>query len=1019
MAQFADNPHINIEQMSAFRHTFNTRDLLRSRNFLFSSPELQNLSISTPDEWSPQWTPDEFDQEYFRVRRASKGTQEQFWSYTGDGPSLHRGDSDQSGDSDAEHADNESGPSTEMNSPRKYCGDTGCQTGWDSKSCLPASAVSKVPMEVIQDIFSYLHPRDFNAARHSCRSWMLSSLDRSLLTTMLQRGAWWSGAHAELWAHSNGPFSEEWLLSRHLARQCALSSGWTGNGVDKVSPQTTCALVKTAEIDFSELSHGYIGTGQKPAPSLIFAFSICGQYLMVAESSMIYIYTLEGGSISLLTNVVCPRKALAMSMDASEHRFAIAVLLEGRMGMVCDLKISPDICEHAPDVVPGDYVESSSGYRTRTGSSLFLSRLYPLDSRSTSVSQDATHMAVPPAFNTVNVRNSDMNSTLYETSNPEAHNENLINQTWNLHLHYLNHTRRCQRKHKHTLFCNHPGDRLPLENGPHTIYRHLCSEDDPPRSVAICPQRRCVAFGCSSGIELHWIDAQTGQDLQRWFPLSAPSDFLYFLNPRPGVDSARKLRIISSIAHPQDREGIRLRFFPEVSPNILAWDYRAVDRERRWYPGSTNPPHSVSIRGRNASQDYNNSPFSPSSPLSLSSTIPSTDHYRAVPLSDGYHHLFTDPISSALYLGSDAPLGGGVKLLRKIRFIPPATAVPRFFAPELLPPTAYAVGASLETGALVAAAYGSAIVLYNIPADVLLASRAETGRVECGIASCGCHDSTRRRSQGRSSGSDARGSSASAAADAETCQCESSCGSTRSRQPTWREWWDAESTSLLPGPQSPSSFLPSSDSSPRSSSSLLTPPQTPSGDVQPSGLTLPPYPHPSSPSSVAGGSTASSLEPLWPLVLHGTLLGHVDSVVDIAVNESPELTVWAISAKGQAVSWGIQSASKSPSDVDGEQRRFGCTSSASQKGKGRCFDAANGMTRSVIARDGRVVDAALLWNEKEFSVSIGEQPEWWDDELYGDDYEPGYDESDDYEGDDDEAPFPFDLPPTPGSGAAL
>ena len=37
-------------------------------------------------------------------------------------------------------------------------------------------------------------------------------------------------------------------------------------------------------------------------------------------------------------------------------------------------------------------------------------------------------------------------------------------------------------------------------------YKGLCSEDDPPRSIAICPQRRCVAFGCQSGIELHCMD---------------------------------------------------------------------------------------------------------------------------------------------------------------------------------------------------------------------------------------------------------------------------------------------------------------------------------------------------------------------------------------------------------------------------------------------------------------------------------------------------------------------------------
>jgi hypothetical protein len=42
-----------------------------------------------------------------------------------------------------------------------------------------------------------------------------------------------------------------------------------------------------------------------------------------------------------------------------------------------------------------------------------------------------------------------------------------------------------------------------VEQEAKSTYRNICSEEDPPRSVAICPQRRCVAFGCHGGIELH------------------------------------------------------------------------------------------------------------------------------------------------------------------------------------------------------------------------------------------------------------------------------------------------------------------------------------------------------------------------------------------------------------------------------------------------------------------------------------------------------------------------------------
>lgn len=105
----------------------------------------------------------------------------------------------------------------------------------------------------------------------------------------------------------------------------------------------------------------------------------------------------------------------------------------------------------------------------------------------------------------------------------------------------------------------------------------------------------------------------TGQDLNRWFPLTAPSDFLYFLPPRRGIDSAKKLRLISSAVHPKDVSPLARRF--GVGPDSLAfWD--------TWEP--------------RAGQ---------------------SDHFQAVPLSDGYHILFIDPESGGLCLGSDAPLG--------------------------------------------------------------------------------------------------------------------------------------------------------------------------------------------------------------------------------------------------------------------------------------------------------------------------------------------------------------------------
>ena len=57
---------------------------------------------------------------------------------------------------------------------------------------------------------------------------------------------------------------------------------------------------------------------------------------------MIYIYELESNNLHPLTSMVCPRRVLAMSMDASSRKFAIAALLDGRMGLVCDLHFGHD-----------------------------------------------------------------------------------------------------------------------------------------------------------------------------------------------------------------------------------------------------------------------------------------------------------------------------------------------------------------------------------------------------------------------------------------------------------------------------------------------------------------------------------------------------------------------------------------------------------------------------------------------------------------------------------------------------
>ena len=162
------------------------------------------------------------------------------------------------------------------------------------------------------------------------------------------------------------------------------------------------------------------------------------------------------------------------------------------------------------------------------------------------------------------------------------------------------------------------------------------------------------------------MDGLTGQDLNRWFPLATAAGYLYFLPPRRGAESAKKLRLMASGA---------------------------------WEAG-------LEAGARGAVE---------------------SDHFQARPLSDGYHVLFTDPGTGLLCLGSDAPLGGPTKLLRKVVFLgPQGGGVPRL----------YAAGRELRWGVRVAVAYGERLWVFSVPPDVFGAGLfrggcgAENPRVE-------------------------------------------------------------------------------------------------------------------------------------------------------------------------------------------------------------------------------------------------------------------------------------------------
>jgi hypothetical protein len=540
-----------------------------------------------------------------------------------------------------------------------------------------------LPTELLQHIFELLGPKDFNAARHTCRNWMRASLDKSLLVAMLQRGGWWTSTEHDLERNQtstsvSNSTSESWFLSCRLSRECALSGDWSGNGLDT---SASTPIHEVASMEFADLANGHTKPLHGSRGGLVFTTSVCGSFLLVARETLIYVYQLSNTSLLPLTSVTCPRRVLSMSMDVSSGRYAVAALLEGRMGIVCELRLARDSgTDSSVDVHVGsqtcDYraVMRAANVTSRvrqTGTG----RVEDCTSSGTQFSQSTWPQWT--TFSTVEVQANHEAIALQGTDDHRTYDQNWINHTWNLNLRGILPTSSCSINAKAAGTC---AAIIPIETGTSTFYRHLRSEDDPPRSVAICPQRRCVAFGCSAGIELHWIDALTDQSLSRWFPLAAPSDHLYFMSPRPGFESAKKLRLISSAAHPDDRPAIN-RKFSISRPTISSF----------W-----------------ASYGFD----SGSGRLETSSC----DHFHAVPLSDGHHILFIEPPTRKLFLGCDAPLGGPTKLLRKILLLPPR---------EGLVPQLYTAAADMTQGARVAVAYEDTIVLYSIPPDVIAVSRLE------------------------------------------------------------------------------------------------------------------------------------------------------------------------------------------------------------------------------------------------------------------------------------------------------
>ena len=514
-----------------------------------------------------------------------------------------------------------------------------------------------LPNEVLEKILCLLEPADFNAARHSCRAWMIASLEERLLIRMLLQGGWRSASQLDvaqlknLEGRKTSIISKDWLLSKRLALECALVPRFTGTESErwdavhsklyKANCRWDCGILLTSKTDFSQLATTPFSPDEDPP--LLFTISVCQKYLLVGKDRTIHIYCLGsldpnppheyGGCLRTMTSINCPERVLAMSMDTSSGRFAVAALLQERIGLVCNI-------EHRGQVAAR--------------------RLSMLPQASNSFSEDSYHNHA--------ITNDPSENLLVLTAEDSSNNQPFWQQT----------------------------DFMDASSGSRSIYRKLCSARDPPRSVAICPQRRCVAFGNSAGIELHWIDVLSGQDLQRWFSLSSASDSLYFLPSRFGIDSMRKLRVIASAAHPAQTK-IADYMYPSRAMRMAkrtSWDLQTS--ENGVWRLDWSAPRRVSAGN-------------------LGNRL---EHHSARPLSDGHHILFINPSNSKLCLGRDVwPAQVTTELSRQIVFEGPSKG---------LIPFVYAAGTELRWGVRVVAGYvrehdldgASELWLFTVPSDI-------------------------------------------------------------------------------------------------------------------------------------------------------------------------------------------------------------------------------------------------------------------------------------------------------------
>ncbi|KAL1882516.1 hypothetical protein Plec18167_002932 [Paecilomyces lecythidis] len=445
---------------------------------------------------------------------------------------------------------------------------------------------------------------------------------------MLKRGGWWGSweLDCQCWKpKADRDESLVWRLSRRLATECLFSE--TGTRIGQTG------FITSGIIDFSPLEAGMADSIKSPSKdsskplsstnlhdndiglsqNVTFSVSACGNYLLVMTRSMIYIYHLK-----------CKRHGENVDIE-----------------FMCNLHCPEDVCTATIDTSGPKFVvaallrgrmgmvcevEKASAYTMTQAPAVFLKRQLTYERLSTA-------------------------STLNEVVTASA-------------------------KHVYGIPTQYDPagqpDGVLLRETAKKYYHNICSEDDSPHSVSIYPSHQCVAFGCSSGFELHWVDKDTKKSCRKLVPTSRPSETLRLLP-----------------------------HYCEISAGIASkTDHCATGKS------------------------LYSTPQSPSSNRKILNI-----KCKGLPINDGLHLLFVDAYTGFLCMGSDAPLGSAESLTRALICIPPLAVDEKHGST----PDIFTAGSDLRWGLRIVAAYRSSIVLYSVPADVLKIVQRERERQGDGV----------------------------------------------------------------------------------------------------------------------------------------------------------------------------------------------------------------------------------------------------------------------------------------------